>query len=334
MHINSVFAEKMKEAAASVLPISGIVALLCFIFVPMDVGLMLSFVLATALLIAGMALFTLGAEMSMTRIGNHIGAKMTRFRRLGLILMLSFVLGIAITVAEPDLQVLAANVPDIDSTVLIITVSVGVGLFLMLCMVRILFSISLRWMLIVLYGIVFLGAALSDPKILGVAFDSGGVTTGPMTVPFIMAMGVGVASIRSDENAKADSFGLVALCSVGPILAVMLLNAIYHSDSASAAAIAVGKPETTVELGFTYLESLPGLLERSGPGAAADFCIFPSVSGVFSEAAPPSVSADCYRYCVYVCRTCAVFNRCERRLFSGRIRARRADWSPGRRPGC
>ena len=231
MHINSVFAEKMKEAAASVLPISGIVALLCFIFVPMDVGLMLSFVLATALLIAGMALFTLGAEMSMTRIGNHIGAKMTRFRRLGLILLLSFVLGIAITVAEPDLQVLAANVPDINSTVLIITVSVGVGLFLMLCMVRILFSISLRWMLIVLYGIVFLGAALSDPKILGVAFDSGGVTTGPMTVPFIMAMGVGVASIRSDENAKADSFGLVALCSVGPILAVMLLNAIYTSDT-------------------------------------------------------------------------------------------------------
>ena len=244
------------------LPISGIVALLCFIFVPMDVGLMLSFVLATALLIAGMALFTLGAEMSMTRIGNHIGAKMTRFRRLGLILLLSFVLGIAITVAEPDLQVLAANVPDINSTVLIITVSVGVGLFLMLCMVRILFSISLRWMLIVLYGIVFLGAALSDPKILGVAFDSGGVTTGPMTVPFIMAMGVGVASIRSDENAKADSFGLVALCSVGPILAVMLLNAIYHSDSASAAAIAVGKPETTVELGFTYLKAFPVYLKE------------------------------------------------------------------------
>ena len=131
--------EKLKEAAASVLPISLIVLAICFVLVPVDTGLMLSFVLATALLILGMGLFTLGAEMSMSKIGNYIGAKLTKSRKLWLILVVSFLLGVAITVAEPDLQVLAANVPEIDKTVLILTVSVGVGIFLMLCMVRIFF---------------------------------------------------------------------------------------------------------------------------------------------------------------------------------------------------
>ena len=159
--------------------------------------------------------------------------------------------------AEPDLRVLAANVPAIDKTVLIVTVSVGVGLFLMLCMVRILFSVSLRLLLIVFYALLFLGAFLSDAGFLSVAFDSGGVTTGPMTVPFIMALGVGVASIRSDENAKADSFGLVALCSIGPVMAVMLLGAIYPTDTQADVNMVIGGFETTVELGGAYLRSLP-----------------------------------------------------------------------------
>ena len=260
MYQKQILLEKLKEAAASVLPISLIVMAICFILVPVDTGLMLSFVLATAMLILGMGLFTLGAEMSMTRIGNYMGSKLTKSRKLPLILFVSFALGVAITVAEPDLQVLAANVPDIDSAALILTVSVGVGFFLMLCMVRILFSISLRTMLIVFYALVFAAAFLSDESILSVAFDSGGVTTGPMTVPFIMALGVGVASIRSDENAKADSFGLVGLCSIGPILSVLLLGAIYQSQpSASEGASAAGIA-TTVELGRGYLRALPDYL--------------------------------------------------------------------------
>ena len=205
MYRKQVLLEKLKEAAASVLPISLIVLTICFVLVPVDTGLMLSFVLATAMLILGMGLFTLGAEMSMSKIGNYMGAKLTKSRRLGLILIVSFLLGVAITVAEPDLQVLAANVPEIDKTVLILTVSVGVGIFLMLCMVRILFGISLRLLLIVFYVLVFLAAFLSDQGILAVAFDSGGVTTGPMTVPFIMALGVGVASIRSKTRKRTRS---------------------------------------------------------------------------------------------------------------------------------
>ena len=252
-----VFVEKLKEAAASVLPVSAIVAVLCLVLVPVDVGLMLSFLFGSALLILGMGMFTLGAEVSMPRIGNLIGARMTKSKKLWFILVVSLLLGIAITMAEPDLQVLAANVPALDKTALILTVSVGVGLFLVLCMVRILFRISLRRLLIICYALVFLGAFLSERGMLSVAFDSGGVTTGPMTVPFIMALGVGVASIRSDENAKSDSFGLVALCSIGPVLAVMLLGIIYRPDTAASAEIAVSRIETSVQLGADYLHALP-----------------------------------------------------------------------------
>ena len=262
MYRKQVLLEKLKEAAASVLPISLIVLAICFVLVPVDTGLMLSFVLATAMLILGMGLFTLGAEMSMSKIGNYMGAKLTKSRRLGLILIVSFLLGVAITVAEPDLQVLAANVPEIDKTVLILTVSVGVGIFLMLCMVRILFGISLRLLLIVFYMLVFLAAFLSDQGILAVAFDSGGVTTGPMTVPFIMALGVGVASIRSDENAKADSFGLVGLCSIGPIASVLLLGAIYKTQPAQAESETAAAITNTVALGRDYLHAFPEYLKE------------------------------------------------------------------------
>ena len=252
----TVITEKLRESVASVLPITLIVAALCLFLVPMDSALMLSFLIGSVMIIVGMALFTIGSERSMTQIGTHIGSAMTRSKKLGRILLLSFLLGVIITVAEPDLQVLAKNVPAIDTTALIITVSVGVGLFLLVSMVRILFAIPLKWFLIGFYAVVFALAACSDPSFLSVAFDSGGVTTGPMTVPFIMALGVGVASIRSDENAKSDSFGLVALCSIGPILSVLILGFIYDGGAASSGML-VSQYENTVEIGKEYLTGLP-----------------------------------------------------------------------------
>ena len=254
--------EKFREAVASVLPITLIVTIVCFSFVPVTTDLMLSFLIGSVLLIVGMALFTLGSEVSMTQIGTHMGAKLTKSRKLWLILTVSFLLGVAITVAEPDLQVLAANVPNIDTTVLIITVSVGVGIFLLLSMLRILLVIPLRWMLLVFYALIFILAALVDKDFLAVAFDSGGVTTGPMTVPFIMALGVGVSSIRSDSHAQTDSFGLVALCSIGPILAVMLLGFIYRGSADGTAAMVLSNYQDTVELGHNYITSLPAYLKE------------------------------------------------------------------------
>lgn len=249
--------QKFRESAASVLPVALIVAVLCFSVAPTPTDLMLSFIIGTALLISGLGLFTFGAEKSMTLIGTYTGIKLTKFRNLAVILVISFILGIIITVAEPDLQVLADNAPHINTGVLIIVVSIGVGLFLALCMLRILLGINLRRILIFFYAAVFLAASFADPDYISVAFDSGGVTTGPMTVPFIMAMGVGVASIRSDKNAEADSFGLVALCSIGPVLAVLLLGFFYEGESGIIAASVIESYGDTSQLGLGYLRAFP-----------------------------------------------------------------------------
>ena len=254
---------KVKEATASVLPVVTIVGILCHVWVPMQVDLMLAFVIGAVFLILGMALFTIGSDLSMAQIGSHIGTKLTQSRNIKLILSVSFLLGIAITVSEPDLQVLARNVPDINTTVLIIVVSVGVGLFLMLSMVRILHAISLRWMLVGFYGLVLLLALLSDRGFLSVAFDSGGVTTGPMTVPFIMALGVGVTTIRSDAKAQEDGFGLVGLCSIGPILAVLILGFIYKTNPENAVSN-IPSYADTVALGHGFLQSIPESFREVG----------------------------------------------------------------------
>ena len=257
MFQSRILMDKLKESAGSILPITAIVAVLCLLFVPVHSGLLLSFLLGSQLMLLGMALFTLGADMSMSRIGSSIGGYLTRSRKLALIVVVSLLLGTAISLAEPDLQVLAASVPAIDTTLLVWTVSVGVGLFLTLALLRILFSIPLRRLLLISYALVFLGAAFTSKDMLSVAFDAGGVTTGPMTVPFIMALGVGIASIRSDENAKADSFGLVALCSVGPILAVMLLGLLFPSTPSGSSELSLPVSENTVEIGWGYIHSTP-----------------------------------------------------------------------------
>lgn len=231
-------------------------ALLCLFFAPMQPDLLLCFLIGALMLIVGMGLFTLGVEQSMTPIGNQVGAALTRNKNLPLILGVSFLLGFAITIAEPDLQVLAQTVPHISSTVLLVTVGVGVGLFMAVCMLRILTGAKLRWLLLGCYALVFLLAAFSDPDYLSIAFDSGGVTTGPMTVPFILAMGVGVSNVRSDRKAEADSFGLVALCSIGPVLAVLLLGFFYRESSA-VADLSAASYATTTDIGSAFLSALP-----------------------------------------------------------------------------
>lgn len=274
MNGQNILKEKMKESIAAVLPITLIVAFLCLFFVPLNNGLMLSFLIGSVLITVGMGLFSVGADISMSQIGIHIGAKMTKSKKLWLILSLSFILGVIITIAEPDLQVLATNVPDIDSVVLLLTVSIGVGIFLLISMLRILFRIPLNILLIVFYVIIFILAFLSSPDFLSVSFDSGGVTTGPMTVPFIMALGIGVASIRSDANAKADSFGLVALCSIGPILAVLLLGFIYNADYSSSAGFIIHEFESTKEIGLEYLLEFPEYMKEISMALLPIFAFF------------------------------------------------------------
>ena len=257
----TVLGEKIRESAVSVLPILVIVVILCLCIVPMRTDLLLTFLIGALLLTVGMGLFSLGAEQSMTLIGSRIGTALTKTKNLPLILGVSFLLGFAITVAEPDLQVLAGTVPHIEKTVLLAVVGAGVGLFMSLCMVRILYGIRLRWVLLVCYAIVFALAAFTDKNFLSIAFDSGGVTTGPMTVPFILALGLGVSNIRSDSGAKADSFGLVALCSIGPILAVLILGLFYRDSSGVAELTEVSYASTTV-IGSAFLGAIPVYLKE------------------------------------------------------------------------
>ena len=218
---------KWKEAVQAVLPIMGIVLVLSFFVTPVPAGILLSFLFGGLMLIGGVMLFSLGAELSMETMGQRLGSKLTASKKLWLILLLGFLLGFIITIAEPDLSVLANQVAAVPNRVLILSVAAGVGLFLLLGFLRMLLGISLRLMLWISYAFVFLLVVFSPKDFLAVAFDSGGVTTGPMTVPFIMALGVGVSAIRSDRKAADDSFGLVALSSVGPILAVLVLSLIF-----------------------------------------------------------------------------------------------------------
>jgi hypothetical protein len=189
------------------------------------------FLVGAALLIMGMGLFTLGADTAMMPMGEQIGSQLIRSRKLGLLIVACLIMGTMITIAEPDLQVLAEQVPSVPNMVLILWVAVGVGVFLVVALLRILFQWRLSYILIGLYIAVFALGTFTSDSYLAVAFDSGGVTTGPITVPFILALGIGLSSVRGGKSSHDDSFGLVALCSVGPIMAVMIMGMFFDSSS-------------------------------------------------------------------------------------------------------
>ena len=249
--------EKLKESLGAVLPIIGIVLVLCFSIAPIPNSVLMTFVVGAVLLIIGMMFFTLGAEIAMTPMGERIGTKLTNTRKISVVIVLCFILGFIITISEPDLQVLAEQVPSIPNYTLIIAVATGVGIFLVAAVLRMLFGIPLAHMLLILYPIIFILASIVPQDFLTVAFDSGGVTTGPMTVPFIMALGIGFSAVRSDKHAENDSFGLVALCSVGPILAVLLLGLLYHPGESGYEQTMIVKTDNSVEMWQLFQEGLP-----------------------------------------------------------------------------
>ena len=245
------------EAVRSVAPILVIVLVLVFTIVPVSPGLMMAYFIGALLLIVGMGLFTMGAEMAMTPIGENVGSAMTRTRNLPLILITGFLAGVIITMSEPDLQVLAEQVPNIPNGIIVGAVSLGVGIFLMLAFMRILMQFPLRHLLLIFYGLIFILAQFVPGDYLSVSFDSGGVTTGPMTVPFIMALGYGIAATRSDASAEEDSFGLVALCSIGPILSVLILGMIYKTDGSAYTPVTIPEAADTRALWRLFMSEFP-----------------------------------------------------------------------------
>jgi len=274
--------EKLREALSSVLPVTLIVLLLCVTITPLPTGLMLAFLMGALMLIIGMGFFTLGADLSMTPMGEFVGSQMTKSRKLSVIIFVALFVGVMITLSEPDLQVLANQVPTIPNLTLILSVAIGVGVFLVIAMLRVLFSIRLRDLLVVFYAIVFILAIFVPKEFLAIAFDSGGVTTGPMTVPFIMALGVGVASIRSDKHAEDDSFGMVALCSVGPILAVLILGLIYHPDGGTYSAVVMPDVADSREMFLLFVRQTPHYMKETAI-AVGPIVLFFFVYQLFTE---------------------------------------------------
>ncbi len=273
--------EKLQESLAAVLPILAIVLILSFTIAPLPTSVLMAFLFGAVLLVVGMMFFSLGAELAMTPMGERVGACITKTRKVGIMLTLGFLLGFLITISEPDLQVLANQVQAVPNTVLIVTVAVGVGLFLCFAMLRMLLSVPLNTMLVGFYIVVFILAMFVPKDFLAVAFDSGGVTTGPMTVPFIMAMGVGVSAIRSDKHSANDSFGLVALCSIGPILAVLILSLIFHPDGGSYTAVVIPEIGDTAALWQLFSVAFPTYFKEIAISLlpiAAFFAVFNLIS--------------------------------------------------------
>ncbi len=253
--MRAILFSKIKEALVSVLPVTLIVLILSLTpLVNISFTEIVVFAISAIFLIIGIGMFNLGADLAMTPMGEQVGSGLTKSKKLWLLLSVSFVMGLLITIAEPDLSVLAGQVESagIDGTLLIVTVGIGVGLFLLLSILKIVFKINLSNLLMFFYMLLFMLSAVliegGKANFLPMAFDSGGVTTGPITVPFIMALGVGVALTIGGKNSSENSFGLIAMCSIGPMLAVLVL-ALSGGDGNPNFALDLAEYDVTTKIG-------------------------------------------------------------------------------------
>ena len=259
---------KLKETAVSILPISVIVLVLNWTIAPLGTAMTLQFLIGSLFTILGLALFLLGADIGILPIGEKAGAALTSRRNLPLLLISAFIIGFFITIAEPDVQVLAKQVCSVaqntNAAVLLLMIAVGIGLFTSIGLLRTVLHIPLKYLLTGFYVLVFIAAAAAPKDYLAVAFDSGGATTGPMTVPFILALGVGVAAVQSrGKGGKDASFGMTGMASIGPVLAVLILGiCMTGSPSVQKAAETEPQPETAVE---TQMQQISQTAQTEAP---------------------------------------------------------------------
>ena len=230
--MKKIFLNQLMSSIKSIIPITIIVLIMSVIFFDNTlINLMPSFLVGSLFLIFGMTLFNIGADISMVEIGSKIGNHLTKKKNIPFILILSFIIGFIITIAEPDLMVLASQVPSISSNILINAVSLGVGIFLLFATLRMLFQLNYAVILSIFVFIAFLIAFFTPGEFIPLAFDAGGVTTGPLSVPFIIALGAGLAYSRHDKKKKEDTFGMISFCSIGPIIIVLILGILFNAKS-------------------------------------------------------------------------------------------------------
>ncbi|MBQ9079557.1 MAG: DUF1538 domain-containing protein [Clostridia bacterium] len=246
----------LTESIGSVLPIAAIVFVLSVTIAPINAGVLVLFIFGTFLLILGMSLFTIGSEISMEPLGESIGVVLGKHKRIVIPAIICLVLGVLVTVAEPDLQVLAEQVPSIPNAVFIWCVAIGAGVFLAVAVIRARKNIPLARLLLIFYVAAMILAFFVSDDFVATAFDSGGVTTGPVTVPFIIALGAGMAAQGNKKNSSDNSFGLIALCSIGPVLAVLVLSICFKPEPETSSAV-VAVAETTKDAFLALMRGIP-----------------------------------------------------------------------------
>ena len=228
--------EKFREVLMAVLPITIIVTILNYSLTPLGTHLFLRFLAGAVLIVVGLSIFLLGVDIGITPIGNQMGSSIAKTNRLWIVVVAGLVLGFAISVAEPDLHILAQQVESITSgniekITIVIVVSAGIAIMLSLGFVRIVFNMALNRILTALYLLVFLLACFTPGEFLAISFDASGATTGAVTVPFILALAVGVSALKKDSKAsEIDSFGMVAIASAGAIIAVMIMGIVSKTE--------------------------------------------------------------------------------------------------------
>lgn len=269
--------EKFKETAVSVLPVMLIVILLGLTAVPLEKTFLIRFVISGFILILGLTLFLLGVDMSIQPMGERSGAALTNKKNLALLLAVAFVIGFIVTAAEPDIQVFGDQVkglfPSVNKAHFTLAISAGVGFFIMLGLLRTVFNLSLKVTLFISYLFLFIISCFVPPAFFGIAFDSGGATTGPMTVPFIMALGIGVARVMASKDDNS-SFGLTGIASIGPVLAVLIYSLIFFGKS----------PEVQGEAAAFIAEGGEALCESGAGMEGAAASLSHLVREVFHEA--------------------------------------------------
>lgn len=249
---------KLKESFMSVFPITLIIFALIIFLVPTGADDKIKLGISAVLLILGMSLFTLGADSSMQELGENVGSTLSKSKKIWFMVLCSFIIGFIITFAEPDLKVLANQVMGEGSTsfLFIGIVSLGVGIFLMFAVMKIIFKIRLSVILAIAYGLILILAFFVPKQFMPIAFDSGSVTTGPISVPFLISFGLGIAAVRSGKN-EDDSFGLIACCSAGPILAVMIMSLFLDPSTISTGSEVVSSSGSIiVDIGNVILHNL------------------------------------------------------------------------------
>ena len=248
----------------AIIPVSVIVAALCFSIAPVSTDVFIMFIIGAIMLVFGMALFTLGAETSMTVIGERVGVQISRNKSWIIGVILIIFIGTIIVIAEPDLTVFAEQIQEIPTSTMVIISALGSGVLLALAFFRNRFKIKLKHILMVLYGLVFVLTIFTPKYFWAIAFDAGSVATGAISVPFIVAMGAGATLMRSDKNAEKDTFGLLAICSVGPIITVLVLGLFYNVNAVSYTVDSILNLSTSLDVWNAFKVAIPDYMYEVG----------------------------------------------------------------------